>query len=229
MYLVIIGSGIGLSPVRRQAIAWTNVAYCQSDPWEQVSVKLEFEFYPFHTEYAFDNVVYLGLGLYVLRQPLMIELHISYAAEHWILKPMFYCSTVVSRQETDTDRCKDAFPLMDCLYCYCACIMIYVSPLVHLRSINYYYYYYLHLNMITFGPLHWPNVITFTFVTSINLCRTLFLVTNMALIEVHRHFLRRQRWFRRRIDFLDREAHSDGFAVENSSNVFFFQDESSMR
>ena len=33
---------------------------CQSDPWEQVSVKLEFEFYQFHTEYAFDNVVYLG-------------------------------------------------------------------------------------------------------------------------------------------------------------------------
>ena len=37
---------------------------CQSDPWEQVSVKLEFECYPFHTEYAFDNVVYLG-GLFV--------------------------------------------------------------------------------------------------------------------------------------------------------------------
>ena len=37
---------------------------CQLDPWEQVSVKLEFEFYPFHTEYAFDNVVYLG-GLFV--------------------------------------------------------------------------------------------------------------------------------------------------------------------
>ena len=72
----------------------------------------------------------------------MIELHISYAAEHWIPKPMFHCSTtVVSTQETDTDRCKDAFPIMDCLYCYCAYIMIYVSPLVHLRSINYYYYY----------------------------------------------------------------------------------------
>ena len=37
---------------------------CQSGPWEQVSVKLEFECYPFHTEYAFDNVVYLG-GLFV--------------------------------------------------------------------------------------------------------------------------------------------------------------------
>ena len=73
----------------------------------------------------------------------MIELHISYAAEHWIPKPMFHCSTtVVSTQETDTDRCKDAFPIMDCLYCYCAYIMIFVSPLVHLRSINYYYYYY---------------------------------------------------------------------------------------
>ena len=64
--------------------------------------------------------------------------------EHCILKPMIHCSTtvVVSTQETDTDRCKDAFPIMDCLYCYCAYIMIDVSPLVHLRSINYYYYYY---------------------------------------------------------------------------------------
>ena len=83
------------------------------------------------------------LGLHVLRQPLMIELQISYTAEHCILKPMIHCSTtvVVSTQETDTDRCKDAFPIMDCLYCYCAYIMICVSPLVHLRSINYYYYY----------------------------------------------------------------------------------------
>ena len=70
----------------------------------------------------------------------MIELQISYAAEHCILKPMIHCSTtvVVSTQETDTDRGNDTFPIMGCLCC--AYIIIYVSPLVHLRSINYYYY-----------------------------------------------------------------------------------------
>ena len=55
----------------------------------------------------------------------------------WVARVEFlYCATtvVVNTQETDTDRCKDAFPIMDCLYiyiCYCAYIMICVSPLVY--------------------------------------------------------------------------------------------------
>ena len=46
-----------------------------------------------------------------VKAPTVIEIEISYAAEHCILKPMIYCSTtvVVNTQGTDTDRCKDAF------------------------------------------------------------------------------------------------------------------------
>ena len=147
VYLVIIGSSSGLSPVRRQAIAWTNVAYLSIGPlgtsFSETRIWILSIPYRICIRWCRLSWRPFCLGLYVLRQPLMIELHISYAAEHWIPKPMFHCSTtVVSTQETDTDRCKDAFPIMDCLYCYCAYIMIYVSPLVHLRSINYYYYYY---------------------------------------------------------------------------------------
>ena len=60
MYLVIIGSGNGVSPARRQAFAWTNAALLLIGPLGTSSVKLEFEFYQFHTEYASDIVVYLG-------------------------------------------------------------------------------------------------------------------------------------------------------------------------
>ena len=44
----------------------------------------------------------------------------------------------------------------------------------------------------------------------------------MALIAVHRHFLRRQR-FRRRIDFLDHDAHGDGFAFDDGELVQRFR------
>ena len=42
-----IGLGNGLSPVRRQAITSTKLAYCQLDSWEQISMKFEQEFYNF--------------------------------------------------------------------------------------------------------------------------------------------------------------------------------------
>ena len=71
-------------------------------------------------------------GPQCVRATPMIELQISYAAELCILKPMIYCSTtvVVSTQETDTDRCKDAFPKMDCLYIIVIVYTLwFVSPL----------------------------------------------------------------------------------------------------
>ena len=48
-------------------------------------------------------------------------------------------------------------------------------------------------------------------------------MTNMALIAVHRHFLRRQRRFRRRIDFLDHHANGDGFAFDDGELVERFR------
>ena len=45
----------------------------------------------------------------------------------------------------------------------------------------------------------------------------------MALIAVHRHFLHRQRRFRRRIDFLDHNAHGDGFAFDDGELVQRFR------
>ena len=45
---VITGSSKSLSPIRRQAITWVMLAYCQLDSWEHISVKLESDFYHFH-------------------------------------------------------------------------------------------------------------------------------------------------------------------------------------
>ena len=45
----IIGSGNGLSLVRAKPLSEPMLVYCQLDPWEQVSVKFESEFYPFHS------------------------------------------------------------------------------------------------------------------------------------------------------------------------------------
>ena len=52
---VSISSGNGLSPVRCQAITWTNAAYCQLDSWEQISVKFESEFHHFHSRKCIWN------------------------------------------------------------------------------------------------------------------------------------------------------------------------------
>ena len=41
---------------------------------------------------------------------------------------------VVSTQETDTDRCKDAFPIMDCLY---MCVIVHVLSFVSRPSYIY--------------------------------------------------------------------------------------------
>ena len=47
---VIIGSGNGLSSIRRQAIIWTNAALPSIwDPWQQIPVKFESHFYHFHS------------------------------------------------------------------------------------------------------------------------------------------------------------------------------------
>ena len=42
-----------------------KLVYCQLDPWEQVSVKFESEFYPFIQENAFENVVCQNGGHFV--------------------------------------------------------------------------------------------------------------------------------------------------------------------
>ena len=45
-----IGSGNGLAPNRRQAITWADADFCcQTDSWEQISVKFELEFYHFRS------------------------------------------------------------------------------------------------------------------------------------------------------------------------------------
>ena len=41
MNWIITGAGNGLSPVRHQAITWTNDGLCSLNPWEQISVKFE--------------------------------------------------------------------------------------------------------------------------------------------------------------------------------------------
>ena len=41
MLWVIIGSDNGLSPVRRQAITWSNDDLLSGNPWEQTVVKFE--------------------------------------------------------------------------------------------------------------------------------------------------------------------------------------------
>ena len=46
---VIIGSGNDLSPIRRQAITWTNADLCQLDSWEQTSLKFEWQCNDFHS------------------------------------------------------------------------------------------------------------------------------------------------------------------------------------
>ena len=60
--LNIIGSDDGLSPIRRQAIIWTNahwmLEYCWLDPCEQISVKSLSKFTHFIQENAFENVVW---------------------------------------------------------------------------------------------------------------------------------------------------------------------------
>ena len=56
MNWVRIGSGNGLSPVRRQAIDWKpNLAYSQLSTWKQISVKFESEFYHFHSRKCIWN------------------------------------------------------------------------------------------------------------------------------------------------------------------------------
>ena len=42
-----------------------NLAYRQLDSWEQISVKIESEFYHFHTKNAFENVVCQNGGHFV--------------------------------------------------------------------------------------------------------------------------------------------------------------------
>ena len=49
MNQVSIVSGNGLSPVRRQAITWTNADLLSIGLLEQISVKIESEFYRFHS------------------------------------------------------------------------------------------------------------------------------------------------------------------------------------
>ena len=52
---VIIGSDNGLSPVRRQAITWTNAAYCQFDPSIKL-MKFVSKYKPFYDENAFEDI-----------------------------------------------------------------------------------------------------------------------------------------------------------------------------
>ena len=45
MNYVIIGSGNGLSPAVRQAVAWTNVTYCQEGNYKQNPLKSGSKYY----------------------------------------------------------------------------------------------------------------------------------------------------------------------------------------
>ena len=67
MNRVIIGSGNGLSPVRRQVITWTNADLF--DAWGQISVKFESKFISIH-ENAFENVA-CQFGGHFVQAPLL--------------------------------------------------------------------------------------------------------------------------------------------------------------
>ena len=81
-----------------KSLAEPMLFYRQSDPWEQVSVKLEFEFYHFHWIWI-DNIICQDGGHFVCASMCqatpMVELQMSYAGEHCIQKPMLYCSNTV--------------------------------------------------------------------------------------------------------------------------------------